>query len=50
MKSSMPTLILHFRDNSEKPEDADRLYKIGTLLEYFGGKFQEGLKPQQHLS
>ena len=42
--------FLHFRDNSAKPEGADRLYKVGTLLDYFRDKFQQGLSPNQHLS
>ena len=42
--------FLHFADNSTKPADAGRLYKVQPLLDHFGKKFSELFYPGQALS
>ncbi|KAI4476827.1 hypothetical protein M0804_013271 [Polistes exclamans] len=34
-------LFLHFSDDDNKPENADRLFKVQTMINYFSKKFQE---------
>lgn len=34
-------LFLHFSDDNNKPENADRLFKVQPIINYFSKKFQE---------
>ncbi|MGL5707887.1 MAG: transposase [Aeromonas sp.] len=41
---------LHFNDNSNIPQDADRLFKIQFLIDYFSKKFKENFSLGQNIS
>ena len=42
--------FIHFSDNNNVPDNADRLFKIQHIINYFSKKFQENLKPGQNIS
>ena len=41
---------LHFSDNKNMPPNADRLYKVQHLIDYFSKKFEENFSPGQNIS
>lgn len=42
--------FLHFSDNNNKPDNADRLFKVQTIIDYFSKKFQENFDLGQNIS
>ncbi|XP_047360348.1 piggyBac transposable element-derived protein 4-like isoform X2 [Vespa velutina] len=42
--------FLHFSDNNKKPDNADRLFKVQFIINYFSKKFKENFNPSQNIS
>ncbi|XP_025162453.1 piggyBac transposable element-derived protein 4-like [Harpegnathos saltator] len=42
--------FLHFSDNNNKPDNADRLFKVQSIIDYFSKKFKENFNLSQNIS
>nr|XP_012148632.1 PREDICTED: piggyBac transposable element-derived protein 4-like [Megachile rotundata] len=42
--------FLHFSDNNNKPDNADRLFKVQFIIDYFSKKFKENFNLSQNIS
>nr|XP_022903201.1 piggyBac transposable element-derived protein 4-like [Onthophagus taurus] len=42
--------FLHFSDNNNKPDNADRLFKVQPIIDYFSKKFEDNFNLGQNIS